>query len=95
MKTKRKGQMPRYLQWVREQECVMCGAPADEAHHLIGVGLGGMGTKAPDIYTIPVCRGHHEEIHRTPELWPQQWEWMALTVGKAVRDGVLGVKERV
>lgn len=80
----------RYLQWVRSLPCCMCGAPAEDAHHLIGVGgMGGMGTKAPDSMSMPVCRRHHDEIHRDPNLWPDQFEWALKTVNRALAEGVL------
>lgn len=31
--------------------------------------MGGMGTKAHDLFTIPLCRQHHDELHRDPKLW--------------------------
>lgn len=80
----------KYLDWVKKQPCVMCGAPADDPHHLIGVGhMGGGGMTAPDSMAMPACRLHHDEIHRTPELWSQQWEWVARTLNKALEEGVL------
>jgi len=82
----------KYLDWVKRQPCVMCGAPADDPHHIIGTGgMSGMGRTAPDSMAIPVCRRHHDEIHRTPELWPQQWEWISRTLDKALAEGALEV----
>lgn len=79
-----------YLKWVKQQPCVMCGAPADDPHHLKGVGhMSGGGMTAPDSMVMPVCRRHHDEIHRTPELWDRQWEWVARTLDAALREGVL------
>lgn len=79
---------PKYLAWVRSLPCVMCGRPADDAHHLVGIGhFGGMGTKASDELTMPVCREHHDEIHRTSELWPEQEQWVARTQDLARRNG--------
>jgi len=80
----------KYLAWVRSLDCCRCQAPADHAHHLIGVGnMGGMGTKAPDDACMPVCAGCHREIHETPDLWPHQWEWLSRTLLKARQEGVL------
>ncbi len=79
-----------YLDWVKTLPCVMCGAPADDPHHIKGVGqLSGAGLTAPDWAVVPVCRTHHDEIHLKPDLWPLQWEWAALTLGKAIDEGVL------
>lgn len=79
----------RYREWVRSQPCCMCGAPAEDAHHLIGLGkMGGMGTKAPDWALMPMCRNHHNEVHRDPNLWIDQWEWVSRTLGRAIDEGV-------
>lgn len=52
----------KYLDWVKSLPCVMCGAPADDPHHLKHVGgLSGAGLTAPDGYVLPVCRTHTEE----------------------------------
>lgn len=40
-----------------------CGNQADDPHHIIGHGLGGMGTKADDLFVIPLCRKCHSELH--------------------------------
>ncbi|WP_447314122.1 DUF968 domain-containing protein [Klebsiella michiganensis] len=57
---------PDFLTWVKTQPCMCCGQPADDAHHLIGWGQGGVGTKAHDIFTIPLCRKHHRQLHEDP-----------------------------
>ncbi|HGN1381356.1 TPA: DUF968 domain-containing protein, partial [Proteus mirabilis] len=58
-----------WLQWVKTQPCCVCGQQADDPHHIIGHGMGGMGTKAHDLFTIPLCRIHHDELHRDPKQW--------------------------
>ena len=62
----------KYLQWVKSQPCCVCGATADDAHHIIGYGQGGIGTKAHDLFTIPLCRVHHSELHKDPKQWEQE-----------------------
>ena len=57
---------PEYLRWVKTQPCECCGMPSDDPHHLIGHGQGGMGTKAHDSFTLPLCRKHHTELHNDP-----------------------------
>ncbi|EMK5023094.1 DUF968 domain-containing protein, partial [Escherichia coli] len=42
-------EMPVYTRWVKTQKCMTCGNQADDPHHIIGHGLGGMGTKADDL----------------------------------------------
>lgn len=80
----------KYLKYVSSLDCCMCGAPADEAHHIIGLGsFGGMGTKASDILTMPVCRGCHTKIHQNPEYWQEQPMWILKTIDRAAREGEL------
>jgi hypothetical protein len=86
---------PNYLKWVRTQPCCFphddCSGPI-QVHHSKGVGnLSGVGLKAPDWATMPLCAKHHNELHATPELWPEQWEMVVRTLGKAIDDGVLVV----
>ncbi|MGW1370677.1 DUF968 domain-containing protein [Providencia hangzhouensis] len=58
-----------YLKWVKSQPCCVCNSIAHDAHHLIGHGQGGMGTKAHDLFTIPLCRIHHDELHKDKTEW--------------------------
>ncbi|MFC6123229.1 DUF968 domain-containing protein [Citrobacter bitternis] len=55
-----------YTRWVKAQQCACCSNPADDPHHVIGHGQGGMGTKAHDLFVLPLCRAHHDELHRDP-----------------------------
>lgn len=64
---------PKFLAWVKTQPCTCCGNPADDAHHLIGWGQGGMATKAHDAFTIPLCRKHHTELHNSPAAFERQY----------------------
>ncbi|HBN0603164.1 TPA: DUF968 domain-containing protein [Escherichia coli] len=57
-------EMPVYTRWVKTQKCMTCGNQADDPHHIIGHGLGGMGTKADDLFVIPLCRKCHRGHHR-------------------------------
>ncbi|HFP0661755.1 TPA: DUF968 domain-containing protein [Escherichia coli] len=56
-------EMPVYTRWVKTQKCMTCGNQADDPHHIIGHGLGRMGTKADDLFVIPLCRKCHNELH--------------------------------
>jgi hypothetical protein len=53
--------------WVRGHVCAVAGpdcAGNIECAHIEGSGTKGIGMKASDIYTIPLCRFHHAERHR-------------------------------
>lgn len=53
----------KYTRWVKAQPCACCSKQADDPHHLIGYGQGGMGTKSHDLFVLPLCRRHHDELH--------------------------------
>lgn len=77
----------KYTDWVKTQPCIKCGRPA-EPHHMKGVGnMSGGGLKAPDWATMPLCHPCHDEMQRTPEMWPDQWEYALRTVGEAITSG--------
>ena len=89
---KTKWRSKKYLAWVKTLPCGYCGKPADHAHHLIARGnMGGMGTKAGDQFTIPVCAKCHSDIHQGTwtTMVDLQWELICRTLGKAIDDGIL------
>lgn len=59
----------KYTRWVKTRPCQACGARADDPHHIIGYGQGGMGTKAHDFFTIPLCRKCHDALHEDTAAW--------------------------
>lgn len=65
-------ELPEYLQWVKTQACCGCGQQADDPHHIINHGFGGMGTKANDLLVIPLCRICHGELHRDVKAWERK-----------------------
>ena len=42
-------------------------------HHIIANGGGKMGGKEHDLFTIPLCRIHHDELHRNVGRFEQQY----------------------
>ncbi|MEC5321562.1 DUF968 domain-containing protein [Brenneria populi subsp. brevivirga] len=85
----------KYTRWVKSQPCACCGAPADDPHHVIGYGLGGMGTKAHDLFVIPLCRSHHDELHRDVAAWETQYGSQLLllvqTLNRALGIGAISI----
>ena len=49
-----------YLQHVREYPCAVCGQPNVDPHH---IETRGTSQKAHDLWTIPLCRKHHNAWH--------------------------------
>ena len=42
----------------------VCGRQPCDAHHLRFAQNRAMGRKVSDEFTVPLCRGHHREVHR-------------------------------
>ncbi|MBD9645151.1 DUF968 domain-containing protein [Pantoea sp. PNT02] len=84
----------KYTRWVKAQPCACCHKPADDPHHIIGHGQGGMGTKAHDLFVIPLCRAHHDELHRDPTVFEDnhgsQLELLVRFLDHSIAVGVVG-----
>ncbi len=78
----------KYTKWVKTLPCKHCKAPSDDAHHIIGQGMGKMGGKPGDLLTMPLCRGCHAEVHLGPGAYPQT-RWLCETLELAVEIGVI------
>lgn len=80
-----------YTNWVKTLPCSICHTePCGDCHHIKGVGhMSGAGLTAPDWACMPLCRTHHDMMHSTPALWIDQWEYIALTLGRAIDEGIL------
>ena len=55
----------RHRQYVAAQACVICGGQPSDAHHLRFAQPRGLGLKVSDEFTVPLCRTHHRDLHRT------------------------------
>ncbi|MBR0719121.1 ERF family protein [Bradyrhizobium liaoningense] len=53
-----------HLLFVREQPCLICQQTPSDAHHLKFAQPRALGCKVSDEFTVPLCRAHHEELHR-------------------------------
>lgn len=68
----REGMSQGHLAFIRSLPCCVCAAePAGEAHHLLCVEGRGMGRKAADRWTVPLCHQHHMDLHAAggEETW--------------------------
>jgi hypothetical protein len=52
-----------HLKWVANQPCLICGRRPSDAHHLRYAQHPALGRKVSDEFTVPLCRGHHREVH--------------------------------
>ena len=48
----------------RQAPCLICGRRPSDAHHLRFAQSRALGRKVSDEFTVPLCRGHHREVHR-------------------------------
>ena len=53
-----------HVRFVAKQPCLVCGRRPADAHHLRFAQSSALGRKVSDEFTVPLCRGHHREVHR-------------------------------
>ncbi|HXW30168.1 MAG TPA: ERF family protein, partial [Xanthobacteraceae bacterium] len=53
-----------HVKFVAQHPCVICGRHPADAHHLRFAQSRALGRKVSDEFTVPLCRGHHREVHR-------------------------------
>ena len=53
-----------HVRFVAQQACLICGRKPSDAHHLRFTQSRALGRKVSDEFTVPLCRGHHRELHR-------------------------------
>jgi len=54
-----------HRRFVCAQACIVCGRQPSDAHHLRFAQAKALGSKVSDEFTVPLCRSHHRELHRT------------------------------
>jgi hypothetical protein len=52
-----------HLRFVAKQPCLICARQPCDAHHLRFAQVRGLSLKVSDEFTVPLCRGHHRELH--------------------------------
>lgn len=91
----------RYTNWVATLPCVACGLDDETtvAHHLkhrhAPHGGGGMGLKAHDYLTMPLCFECHASAHSgDANVLDWQADFIFKTLDKAFRHGILEYNSR-
>ena len=54
-----------HVKSVAKQPCLVCGRRPADPHHLRFAQSPALGRKVSDEFTVPLCRGHHREVHRS------------------------------
>jgi hypothetical protein len=53
-----------HLAFIRGQGCLVCQRSPVDAHHLKFAQPSTLGRKVSDEFTVPLCRSHHQALHR-------------------------------
>lgn len=71
-----------HLAFVRQQGCLVCQRTPADAHHLKFAQPSTLGRKVSDEFTVPLCRDHHQDLHRhgNERAWWTNVQIDALTV---------------
>jgi len=54
-----------HRRFVLRQPCLVCGRVPSDPHHLTFTQPRALGRRVSDEFTVPVCRVHHRELHRS------------------------------
>jgi DNA recombination protein Rad52 len=54
-----------HLQFVASHACLICGRQPCDPHHVRHAQPRALGQKVSDEFTVPLCRGHHRQLHQT------------------------------
>jgi hypothetical protein len=71
-----------HLKFVASQPCLICGRQPSDPHHLRFAQPRAIGLKVSDEFTVPLCRGHHRQLHQVgnEEAWWAERNIDALTI---------------
>jgi len=75
-----------HLRFVSTQPCLICGRTPADPHHLRFAQSRALSRKVSDEFIVPLCRGHHREVHRCSEetAWWRDKGIDALGVARAL-----------
>ncbi len=73
-----------HLRFVASQPCIVCGRHPSDPHHLRFAQPRALGVKVSDEFTVPLCRGHHRQLHQAGNevAWWDQLKIDALRVAR-------------
>ena len=78
-----------HVKSVAKLPCLVCGRIPADAHHLRFAQSPALGRKVSDEFTVPLCRGHHREVHRCAD--EAKW-WTQAGIDPTVSARTLWVK---
>jgi len=73
-----------HLKFVASQPCLVCGRQPSDPHHLRFAQPRAIGLKVSDEFTVPLCRGHHRQLHQagSEAAWWETFKINALETAK-------------
>ena len=54
-----------HIRSIIQKPCLVCGRRPSDPHHLRFAQSRALSSKVSDQFTVPLCRGHHRELHRS------------------------------
>lgn len=75
-----------HLRFVVSQPCLVCGRQPSDPHHLQFAQPRALGLKVSDEFTVPLCRGHHRQLHQAGNevAWWEDLDINALEIAKSL-----------
>jgi len=80
-----------HVKTVAKQPCLVCGRRPADAHHLRFAQSRALGRRVSDEFTVPLCRGHHREVHGCGD--EAAW-WNKLGIDPSISARALWLKTR-
>ncbi|WP_448044753.1 ERF family protein [Bradyrhizobium liaoningense] len=77
-----------HLAFIRSQVCLVCQKTPADAHHLKFAQPRSLGRKVSDEFTVPLCRSHHQSLHRhgNERAWWANLQIAPLPIAKELWD---------
>ena len=75
-----------HLKFVASQPCLVCGRQPSDPHHLRFAQPRALGLKVSDEFTVPLCRGHHRQLHQVgnEKTWWEDLQINALEIARGL-----------
>lgn len=75
-----------HLRFVASQPCLVCGRQPSDPHHIQFAQPRALGLKVSDEFTVPLCRGHHRQLHQAGNevAWWEDLDINALEIAKGL-----------
>ena len=75
-----------HLKFVASQPCLVCGRQPSDPHHLRFAQPRAIGLKVSDEFAVPLCRGHHRQVHQAGNeiAWWEDLQVDALEIARGL-----------